>query len=100
MSQVIIIASFRPKAGQEAAVESVLQVMVTNTRAEPGNLVYNLYRDQDGTGFTLFEAYTDQDAVDLHRAAGYFKHYRATITDLLAEPIAVKSLAGVDVIGG
>jgi len=100
MSQVIIIASFKPKEGQEAAVHQVLSVMVTNTRAEPGNLVYNLYRDKDGTGFTLFESYTDQDAVDLHRAADYFKNYRATIMDLLAEPIAVKSLVGVDVVGG
>jgi len=99
MSKVIIIASFKPKEGKEDAVASVLQVMVTNTRIEPGNLVYNLYRDKDGTGFTLFEAYTDQDAVDLHRAADYFKNYRATIIDLLAEPIAVKSLVGVDVVG-
>ena len=100
MSHVIIIASFKPKEGQEAAVEQTLNVMVGNTRKEPGNLTYNLYRDKEGTGFTLFEAYTDQDAVDAHRAADYFKNYRATIMDLLAEPIAVKSLVGVDVAGG
>jgi len=96
----VIIASFKPKQGQEAAVLQTLRVMVENTRAEPGNLVYDLYRDQIGTGFTLFEAYTSQDAVDTHRAAPYFKNYRATIMGLLAEPIVVKMLHGVDVVEG
>jgi len=100
MSKIIVIAGFKPKPGHEDAVLSILRGMVVSTRAEVGNEVYNLYRDKEGTGITLFEVYTNQDHLELHRAADYFKAYRASIFDHLEEPIAVKSLVGVDVVGG
>ncbi len=100
MSKVIVIASFKPKDGQAQAVSDLLtSVMVGPTREEAGNERYDLYRDKDGDGFHLFEVYTDTVALDAHRAAEYYKTYRAQILDLLAEPIAVKVLVGVDVAG-
>lgn len=100
MSKVIVIASFKPKEGQAQAVADLLtSVMVSNTRKEPGNERYDLYRDKDGDGFHMFEVYTGGAALDAHRAAEYYKSYRAQIMDLLAEPIVVKVLAGVDVAG-
>jgi len=73
--------------------------MTGPTRAEPGNRIYNLYKDANG-GFHLFELYADQAAVEAHRATAHYKAYRAAIADLLAEPIGVKILTGLDVKGG
>jgi len=96
---VTVFASFAPKPGKEAEVEKILRVMTGPTRAEPGNRIYNLYKDANG-GFHLFELYADQAAVEAHRATAHYKAYRAAVADLLAEPIGVKILTGLDVKGG
>jgi quinol monooxygenase YgiN len=93
---VTVFASFAPKQGQEPAVERILRGMTGPTRGEPGNRVYDLYKDAQG-GFHLFEIYNDQAAVEAHRGTAHYKAYRAAIADLLAEPISVKILAGLDV---
>ena len=99
--EVVVFASFSPKPGQEDAVEKILRGMTGPTRAEPGNRVYDLYRAGQGTpSFHLFERYVDQAAVEAHRVTAHYKAYRAAIADLLAEPIGVKILAGIDVKGG
>ena len=99
--EVVVFASFSPKPGQEGAVETILRGMVGPTRGEPGNRVYDLYK-ANGTPatFHLFERYADQAAVEAHRATAHYKAYRAAIADLLAEPIGVKILGGLDVKGG
>lgn len=96
---VTVFASFSPKPGHEADVERILRTMTGPTRGEPGNRVYDLYKDSQG-GFHLFELYVDQGAVEAHRASAHYKAYRAAIADLLAEPIAAKILTGLDVKDG
>jgi quinol monooxygenase YgiN len=96
---VTVFASFTPKPGLEADVEKILRTMTGPTRGEAGNRVYDLYKDSRGE-FHLFELYVDQAAVEAHRATAHYKSYRAAIADLLAEPIAVKILTGLDVKGG
>lgn len=93
---VTVFASFSSKPGHEADVEKILRTMTGPTRGEPGNRVYDLYKDARG-GFHLFELYVDQAAVEAHRATAHYKAYRAAIADLLAEPIAVEILTGLDV---
>jgi quinol monooxygenase YgiN len=99
MSPVAVFASFTPADGKEQDVLGVLERMVEHTRQEPGNDLYSLYRadGEDGTTFHIFERYRDQDALDAHRSADYYKDYRATIPSLLAQPIGVLVLAEVDV---
>lgn len=96
---VTVFASFSPKPGHEADVEKILRGMTGPTRREPGNRIYDLYEDAQG-GFHLFELYIDEAAIEAHRATPHYKAYRAAIADLLAQPIAVKILTGVDVKGG
>jgi hypothetical protein len=48
----------------------------------------------------LIEAYRDEAAQQAHRETEHYKAYRATIVDLLAEPIQVTILNGVDVVSG
>jgi quinol monooxygenase YgiN len=97
---IAVFASFHPKPGHEKDAEAELRGMVGPTRKEPGNRRYDLYRvDGDAVSFHLFEVYTDQAALEAHRATEHYKAYRAKIPDYLAEPIGVKVLSTVDVAG-
>ena len=93
----IVFASFRPKKGQEESLDTLLRWMAEHTRQEPGCLQYDVFRvDGDAVSYHLFERYQDGDALDAHRAADYYKRYRADVTDLLDRPIDVLVLGEVD----
>ena len=96
---VIVFASFRPLEGKEQAVRELLSWMVTNTRSEPGCERYDLYRATDGETIHLFERYTNANALEAHRAAGYFVEYRRRIVDLIEGSVDVTVLDPVDVAG-
>lgn len=94
----IVFASFHPKAGASEPLDGLLRWMAENTRQEAGCLQYDLFRvDGDDVSYHLFERYRDAEALDAHRAADYYKQYRAEVTDLLAQPIDVLVLDEVDV---
>lgn len=90
-----VIATIVAAPGAEAEVEALLRPMVAPTRAEPGCLRYELYRDADGA-FVLFETYADKAAQEAHRATPHYKAYRAGIAGLLGQPIDVRLLHGLD----
>jgi len=98
---VIVFASFRPAPGREREVEDLLRWMVGHTRAEPGCERYDLYRrkDADEVSLHLFERYRDDEALQAHRASAHYVEYRAKIADMLASPIDVVVLDGLDVAG-
>jgi quinol monooxygenase YgiN len=104
--KVFVFASFTPADGKEGEVEAVLNGMCAPTRGEPGNEVYDLYKKTwatpdkpEGVTFHLFERYQNQAALDAHRETAHYKAYRATIMDLLAEPISVVVMADMNVGG-
>ena len=98
--QNLVFVRFFPKADCVGRVRAILENMVVNSRTEPGCLVYDLYErktpEGEGGVFCLVERYRDDDALLAHRAADYYKEYRATIMDLLAEPIEVNILEPID----
>lgn len=92
-----VIARVQAKAEHRAEVEAELRRMVAATRAEPGCLRYDLFADQDGgSGFSLVEAYTDEAALEAHRASAHYQTFRGRIGDWLAAPTAVQVLQAVD----
>ena len=97
---IVVFASFKPRAGAQAAVEQILKSMVASTRAEPGNMGYDLYEQKhevnEGRSFHLFEKYKDSAALEAHRGTDHYKNYRASIGEYLAEPIEVKVLQAID----
>lgn len=99
---VLVFASFQPKEGSEEAVERILRGMVSPTRQEAGNDVYDLYARTNGPegkrSFHLFEKYADADALEFHRQTEHYKEYRATIVDHLEEPIGVIVLSALDAV--
>jgi quinol monooxygenase YgiN len=92
---VTVFASFRPLPEHREAFLDLMAMMVENTRQEPGCRTYDMYADADG-GYHLFEIYDDQDALQAHRDAEYYQHYRANVIDMLDGGIGVVVLSAVD----
>ncbi|MGH8150325.1 MAG: putative quinol monooxygenase [Steroidobacteraceae bacterium] len=98
----LVLARFLPKPGEDARVEAILRGMVASTRQEPGCRRYDFYRATaaaGGTVFCLIEQYAGEEAIQAHRETPHYKHYRASIADLLAQPIDVARLEALDVRG-
>ena len=86
---VKIVALLAARRGKAAELRTLLEAMVTASRAEPGNLRYDLWQDQtDPERFVLDELYSDSEAVAAHRASAHFQNYVSIINDL-AERTAV-----------
>ena len=62
------------RAGKVEALKALLDGMLAPSRAEPGNLRYELWRDHvDPNRFVLDELYTDNGAVAAHPETPHFK---------------------------
>ncbi|AOH87017.1 antibiotic biosynthesis monooxygenase [Sphingomonas panacis] len=86
---VKIVAILTARPGKAADLRTLLDGMTTPSRAEPGNLRYDLWQDQtDPARFVLDELYGDGEAVAAHRASPHFRNYLSVINDL-AERTAV-----------
>ncbi len=79
--KIVAILSARP--GKAEALHALLNGMLTPSRAEAGNLRYDLWQDQaDPNRFVLDELYVDGAALAAHRATPHFLDYLARINDL------------------
>ena len=100
MTKIIVFASFYPKKEKNNEVKEIILNMITPTRAEEGNEIYNFYEtkkdDNKNISFHLFEIYKNSAALDFHRNTVHCKNYRSKIADLLDKPIEVKVLTPID----
>ena len=72
----VIIAHYRAQPGTEQQVRAALEQMVVPTRAEPGNLSYEVCADPaDPAVFALFEKYVDAGAFTAHTETPHFQKY-------------------------
>ncbi|MFV3384892.1 putative quinol monooxygenase [Pseudomonas sp. NY15364] len=88
---IAIFASIQARPEHRDEVLQALQQMVSATRAEPGNLRYDLF-ERDGTPgtFDLYELYVDRAAVEAHRQSAHYLDYRQRTAAWLATPPEVK----------
>lgn len=78
--EFVVIARYRARDGEADRVAQALRNMVAPTRAEPGNVDYQAFRDpNDPSLFVLFERYVSSDAFEAHRATPHFAAYLAGI---------------------
>lgn len=91
-----IVAVLTARPGKAEALRDLLDGMIAPSRAEPGNLRYDLWADPAQPGhYVLDELYTNMDAVAAHRASLHFQAYLAAINGLAErsaftlEPVAV-----------
>lgn len=80
-AKIVAILNARPGRTQE--LEALLHELAEASRAEPGNLRWDIWRDKaDENRFVLDELYVDDDAVAAHRGTPHFKAYLGKIGDL------------------
>jgi|SRR6056300_585287 quinol monooxygenase YgiN len=100
MSKIIVLATFYPKKDKKNEVKEIILSMISPTRLEQGNELYNFYEEKNNQGqsasFYLFEVYKNNEALDFHRNTTHYKKYRSKIIDLLEKPIEVKILNSIN----
>ena len=80
------IAHFRAKSGLEQALEDALMACVAPTRAEAGNVNYDLHRGQnDPAIFVIYEGWKSHDALEAHFQTPHFKTLMAAAEGLVGE---------------
>jgi quinol monooxygenase YgiN len=79
--KIVAVLTARPGAADQ--LRTLLDGMLVPSRAEAGNLRYDLWQDQnEPTRFVLDELYASSEAVAAHRATQHFQAYLAAIGDL------------------
>jgi quinol monooxygenase YgiN len=72
--ELLVIARFFVKRGNEAAVRRLLPELVQASRAETGNLAYGAYQSlEDEREILIVERYTSRDAFAVHRTSEHFE---------------------------
>jgi len=72
----VVTAYWTAKQGEEEAVAAALSKMIEPSRAEPGNLEYQVHRDPENARmFFLYEKYTDTEAYAAHSQSPHFQQY-------------------------
>lgn len=82
-SLVKIVAILVARPGRTDELRALLSGMVTPSRAEPGNLRWDIWQVQsEHDRFVLDELYADSAAMAAHRETAHFKDYAGRIGDL------------------
>lgn len=94
---VKIIGILTARPGKDAELRALLDGMIEPSRAEPGNLRWDIWRDQAEPGrLVLDELYVDAAAAAAHRESAHFKNYARRVGDfadrapLTLDPVAVR----------
>jgi quinol monooxygenase YgiN len=83
MPHVKTIATLLAKPGKAGELEALLFGMAPHCRTEPGNLRWDVWRDQaKADRYILDELYVDNASVAAHRETPHYKNYLAKIPDL------------------
>lgn len=77
MEKKTIVARVEVLPGKEQAFLQAADALIKGTRAEEGNISYNLYQNpSQPVAFIFYEEYKDQRAMDIHAASpisGFWK---------------------------
>lgn len=82
---VKVVAFVSVKPGQEDAFVAAARDCIAGSRAKPGVLRYDVWREVEGERRYVFdELYVDDAAVQAHMASGHFKAFGMAARDLAA----------------
>ena len=74
MPELQVIARYTLAPGTEDEVLALLPQLAAASRAEPGNLGYEIHRSvEDPLRVVLLERYVSREALDAHRETEHFK---------------------------
>lgn len=81
---IALLVQFTVKPGQEARACELIHIMQEHSRKEPGCLSYvGHHSTEDPRRFFFYEAYQDEDALQAHRNAPYFREHVLGGLDLI-----------------
>jgi quinol monooxygenase YgiN len=73
---VVLAVTWMARTGHESEVEAVFSKLTTESRKEPGCLGYQVHRHKtEPRRFFIYEQYSDDAALEAHRAAPHFLQY-------------------------
>jgi quinol monooxygenase YgiN len=83
---VKVIALVSVKPGADDAFLAAARICAVGSRAEPGVLHYELWRESEGARHFVFnELYVDDAAVQQHMASDHFKAFGSAMRDLIVD---------------
>lgn len=92
MKKKTIVARVEVIPGKEQEFISKTNPLIQETRAEEGNISYNLYQSPSNpAAFIFYEEYKDQHAIDVHAVSSHFQAFAKAIEGLLASDLAIES---------
>jgi len=95
---VKVVAFVSVKPGQEDAFVAAARDCVAASRAEPGVLRYDVWRETEGERRVVFdELYVDDAAVQAHMASDHFKAFGTAARDLAAARPSITVAHAVEV---
>lgn len=92
---IIIHATFHIQPAKKDLFLKEMQPLIAASRAENGNISYNLLKDTENENvFNMEEVWQDQQAFSLHNASEHFTAFVSKAEDLLTAPLDIQSFEG------
>ena len=89
---VRVVAHLRAQEGKGAALGEALKGVIEPTRAEPGNISYELLASlDDERDYTFVEEYQDGDALDAHMKTPHIAAAMAAMPELVEGDLDVRT---------
>lgn len=86
MEKKTIVARMEIHQGKEKEFLTHAVELIKATRAEEGNITYDLYQNSENPAMFLFyEEYKDQTAMEKHASSSYLKKFGEAVKELLAK---------------
>lgn len=92
---IIIHAAMRINPAKNAQFLEEVQSLLADSRAEEGNISYDLYQEAGKEhAYLMVEVWKSPEAVDLHNKSSHFQAFVAKAKELLAEPLGIHVYQG------
>ena len=86
--EIVAVAQFKAKEGKDGELLEALHSLIPSTRAEEGNIRYELNQAIDDPSIiTFIETFASQEALDFHRNAPYIRKFFDTVAPHLVETV-------------
>ncbi|WP_064090917.1 putative quinol monooxygenase [Rossellomorea aquimaris] len=92
---IIIHAGFHINPVKEEAFLNEVHSLIAASRAEEGNISYDLMKDTEKDNvYTMVEVWKDEAAVESHNTSEHFSSFVRKAPEYLAAPLDVKTYEG------
>ena len=92
---IIIHANLQVKPDQEQAFLEEIKTLLPATRAEEGNISYDLMKStEQDYHYTMVEVWKDLEATAIHNATEHFTSFTEKAASFMAAPMELKVFSG------